>query len=258
MTSHIASLFLFFVSLYSSSPPQTTIKKLSQSIINNMMTKLWCCWNRFVHRRLFDPESSAILHVCWWFVSQTLIAFFFITHAHNFIEWSFFSTILNDGKQTNKTRTIESIPFFFFLSFHRFFSRPQKVILLWIYRKIHDFYILHLILNDDKWPESAPESKIGRSIFFYCSNRFFHRVWTFNLVWYFFSSYQQYKQFSIFVHWMNETIYDNKEAVCMRPVSRNDVCDPGTSTATALHSHRSTTLSPLQTMVSSVKTMRVR
>jgi hypothetical protein len=121
MTSHIASLFFVFVSLYSSSPPQTTIKKLSQSIINNMMTKLWCCWNRFVHRRLFDPESSSILHVCWWFVSQTLIAFFFITHAHNFIEWSFFSTILNDGKQTNKTRTIESIPFFFSSHFTDFF-----------------------------------------------------------------------------------------------------------------------------------------
>jgi hypothetical protein len=96
------------------------------------------------------------------FVSQTLIAFFFITHAHNFIEWSFFSTILNDGKQTNKTRTIESIPFFFFLSFHRFFSRTKKVILLWIYRKIHDFYILHLILNDDKWPESAPTHHLSR------------------------------------------------------------------------------------------------
>jgi hypothetical protein len=59
--------------------------------------------------------------VCWWFVSQTLIAFFFITHAHNFIEWSFFSTILNDGKQTNKTRTIESIPFFFSSHFTDFF-----------------------------------------------------------------------------------------------------------------------------------------
>jgi hypothetical protein len=43
---------------------------------------------------------------------------------------------------------------------------------------------------------------------------------------------------------MNETIYDNKEAVCMRPVSRNDVCDPGTSTATALSSLHYTLTAP--------------
>jgi hypothetical protein len=127
-----------------------------------------------------------------------------------------------------------------------------------------DTWFLHTSFDSQWWQMTRKranipfESKIGRSIFFYCSNRFFSPRMNLQFSLIFFSSYQQYKQFSIFVHWMNETIYDNKEAVCMRPVSRNDVCDPGTSTATALHSHRSTTLSPLQTMVSSVKTMRVR
>jgi hypothetical protein len=156
-------------------------KALKSTLINHM-TKLWCCWNRFAHHR----------RVCWsnrvghspcvlMMVCVNVVRFWPLSFSSHMLISSliehFFFRILNDGKQTNKTRTIESIPFFFFLSFHRFFSRTKKVILLWIYRKIHDFYIHHLIFNDDKWPESAPThhltSKCGDRFFFIALSDFF-------------------------------------------------------------------------------------
>jgi hypothetical protein len=90
-----------------------------------------------------------------------LTAFFFI--AHKCCSLSVIIFFFDNFKCTNK-RKFESktrlnlFCFFFPFVSSIFFSPPQKVILLWSHRKIHDIYILHLILNEDKWLESARQT----------------------------------------------------------------------------------------------------
>jgi hypothetical protein len=84
-----------------------------------------------------------------------------------------------------------------------------------------DTWFLHTSFDSQWWQMTRKranipfESKIGRSIFFYRSNRFFHRVWTFNLVWYFFPliNNTNSSQF-LFIGWMKPFTTTKRRCAC--------------------------------------------